>query len=205
VFNVDYHLSPEAKFPVAVNDAYAALCWAAENAGRYNVDADRIMVAGDSAGGNLCIVTCLIARDRGGPKIRFHVPIYPSVDHRPWPQYPSRLAYGGGQHFLISADIEWMVHNYLNADTERDDWRASPIVASSFAGMPPALIVTASHDPLCDEGKIYSERLARDSVHAEYACFEGTIHGFASFANLLDVGKRGMTLICDRIRKAGWD
>ena len=170
VFNVDYHLSPEAKFPVAVNDAYATLCWLAENASRFGVDRDRIVLAGDSAGGNLTIVTCLMARERGGPSIRFQAPIYASLDLRVRPEYESRLKWGGGGYVLDNDDIEWMLDHYLNSRDEGFDWRASPIVAQSYSDLPPALVVTADHDPLVDEGKLYAQRLSSDGVDFALTC-----------------------------------
>ena len=204
VFNVDYHLSPEAKFPVAVNDAYAALNWVAANAGRFHVDPKRLMLAGDSAGGNLVIVTALKVRDEGGPPVRFQVPIYPCLDFRISASYESRRRWGGGEYFLINDDIQWMIASYYNDPADGEDWRASPILARTFAGLPAALVITASHDPLVDEGNIYAKRLQADGVETEYACFDGTFHGFVSFAMFLDTGKRAMDLICNRINKAGW-
>jgi acetyl esterase len=202
VFNVEYHLSPEARFPVAVNDAYAALEWVAAEAARFGVDPARLVLAGDSAGGNLIIVTALQARDRGGPAIAMQVAIYPSLDLRARAPYQSREQHGGGDLFLIGDDIEWMLDHYFTSRDEGNDWRASPILASSFANLPPALIVTASYDPLVDEGKLYAERLAEAGVTTEYACFEDTIHGFVSLAAAIPSGARAMTLICNRIRRA---
>lgn len=201
-FNVDYHLSPEAKFPVAVNDAYAALSWVAEQAARFDVDPNRLVLAGDSAGGNLTIVTSLQARDNGGPAVALQVAIYPSLDLRVRPPYPSRMRWGGGEYFLTNDDIEWMLDHYFTDRGEGNDWRASPILAASYAGLPPALVVTASHDPLVDEGKRYTDRLNEAGVSVEYACFEGTIHGFVSMASVLDVGAQAVDLICDRVRQA---
>ncbi len=202
VINVDYHLSPEAKFPVAVNDAYAALCWVAENARRLGIDPQRIAVAGDSAGGNLTAVTCLMARERGGPSIAFQALIYASLDLRARPSYGSREKWGGGGYVLDNDDIEWMLDHYLTSRAEADDWRASPLLAASHAGLPPALIVTADHDPLCDEGRLYAERLSASGVAAECVCFEGTFHGFVGYASVLDAGKRGVNLIADRIKRS---
>ena len=202
VINADYHLSPEAKFPVAINDAYATLCWVAENAARLGIDPDRIVVAGDSAGGNLTIVACLMSRELNGPSVRFQVPIYPSLDLRERPNYESRLQWGRGKYILDNDDIEWMRGHYLNNESESEDWHASPILAKSYSRLPPALVVTADHDPLVDEGKLYADRLSADGVAVEYACFEGTFHGFVGYASVLDVGARGMALICDRIRQA---
>ena len=202
VVNVDYHLSPEARFPVAVNDAYAALLWVVENAHRLGVDPGRVVLAGDSAGGNLTIVTCLMARERGGPAIAFQVPIYPSLDMRRRTEYESRARLGGGELILDNGDIAWMLDHYLTSDDEALDWRASPILAHDFSGLPPALVVTADHDPLVDEGRLYADRLREAGVPVEYACFEGTFHGFVGYASLIEVGARGVDLICDRIERA---
>ena len=202
VVNVDYRLSPEVRFPTAVNDSYAALRWVVDNAERLGVDPDRVILSGDSAGGNLTIVLCLMAREKGGPPIRFQAPIYPSLDLHPRPDYPSRHQWGGGEYFLIGDDVVWMMEHYFTRPEDADDWRASPILAESYAGLPPALVVTADHDPLMDEGKIYADRLRKDGVEVEYACFEGTFHGFVSFASVIEVGARGMALICDRIARA---
>lgn len=202
VVNVDYRLSSEVKFPVAVNDAYAALLWVAEHAERLGVDSDRIVLAGDSAGGNLTIVTCLQARERGGPRIAFQVPIYPSLDMRRRTDYESRARLGGGGLILDNGDIDWMLDHYLSSDEEAQDWRASPILARDFSRLPPALVITADHDPLVDEGKLYADRLAEAGVEVEYASFEGTFHGFVGYASLIEVGARGVDMICDRIRRA---
>jgi acetyl esterase len=202
VVNVDYHLSPEAKFPVAVSDAYAALCWVAENATRLGIDPQRIVLAGDSAGGNLVIVTCLQARERGGPAVLLQVAIYPSLDMRERPQYASRARLGQGAYILDNDDIEWMLDAYLPTPEDALDWRASPILAGSFADLPPAVVVTADHDPLIDEAVLYVERLQNAGVPAEHVCFTGTFHGFVGYASILDAGARGIDLICDRIERA---
>ena len=202
VVNVEYRLSPEVKFPVAVNDAYAALEWTVREAPRLGIDPARVVMAGDSAGGNLTIVTALQARDRGGPALAMQVAIYPSLDLRPRPSYESRVRLGSGELFLMNDDIEWMLDHYFTDRAEGNDWRASPILARSFAGLPPALVVTASHDPLVDEGKLYADRLKEAGVAVEYVCFDGTFHGFVSMASVIPAGARAMELICDRIRNA---
>jgi acetyl esterase len=112
------------------------------------------------------------------------------------------VKWGGGGYVLSSDDIEWMLDHYLNNRDEGNDWRASPIVAKSFADLPAALVVTADHDPLVDEGKSYADRLSGDGVAAEYACFDGTFHGFLGYASLIEVGRRALDLICNRIGRA---
>ena len=202
VVNVDYRLAPEAKFPAGVEDSYAALTWVVDNADRLGVDPARIVLAGDSAGGNFVIALCLMARERGGPAIKLQVPIKPSLDLRPRPPYASRERWGGGEYFLIADDIDWMLDAYYEDPAQSEDWRASPILAKSFAGLPPALVVTASHDPLVDEGRLYARKLAEAGVPAEDASFDGTFHGFVSLAMAVETGARAMALICDRIAKA---
>lgn len=202
VVNVDYRLAPEAKFPAAINDGYASLQWVHEHAERLGVDPSRVVLCGDSAGGNLSIVLALLARDQGGPAVAFQALIYPSTDLRARPQYPSRVTLGKKDHFLLNDDIEWMLDLYTSTEEERSDWRVSPVVAESYKGLPPALVVTADHDPLVDEGKEYADRLKADGVAAEYVCFEGTFHGFVGFAPVLEVGMRGLDLVSDRIRRA---
>jgi acetyl esterase len=204
VVNVEYALSPEAKFPVAVEQSYDALRWVAANAPRLGADADRIALAGESAGGNLVMVVALITRERHGPKVCFQVPIYPSVDYRPNVPYASRRELGGGDLILDMQDIAWMLDHYLEDSGQGEDWRASPILAATYSGLPPALVVTADHDPLKDEGAHYAERLRMDGVPVEHVCFEGTFHGFIGFGASVEAGRQGIALVCDRIRQAVW-
>jgi acetyl esterase len=202
VASVDYRRAPEHPFPRAVEDGYAALCWLAEHAGEWGGDPQRIAVTGDSAGGNLAAVMCQLARARGGPDIAFQALVYPVLDHSPDADYASRSEFGAEGEFLSERDMAWFAdHYFAGADGEREDLRASPILAQSLAGLPPALVVTAGSDPLRDEGRDYAERLAAAGVSAEYRCFESTIHGFLSFAGVLDVGREALTWIGERIRE----
>jgi acetyl esterase len=200
VVSVDYRLAPENKFPAGVEDCYAALEWVAENAAAIGIDATQIALTGDSAGGNLTVVMSLLARARNGPDIAFQIPVYPCVDCRESADYSSRKKFGKGEYFLTSADIEWVNKNYLTTAGEAEDFRASPIVARELAGLPPALLITAGYDPLCDEGALYARRLSEAGVPVEYRCFTGTIHGFLSFAGVLDAGRDALDLIADRLR-----
>ena len=200
VVSVDYRLAPENKFPAGVVDCYAALEWVAENAAAIGIDTRRIALTGDSAGGNLTIVMSMLARVRKGPDIAFQIPVYPCVDCRETADYSSRKKFGNGEYFLSSADIEWIYRNYLTAADDADDFRASPIVATELSGLPPALLITAGYDPLCDEGALYARRLRESGVPVEYHCYTGTIHGFLSFAGVLDAGRDALDLIADRLR-----
>ncbi len=203
VVNVDYRRSPEHKFPAAVEDCFAALVWASGHADELGGDAGRIAVTGDSAGGNLSAAVSLMARDRGGPAIAAQILAYPVVDMHVDADYASRKAFGGGDYFLSYDDMVWLTDMYLEAPDQADDTRASPILAADLSGLPPALILTAGHDPLVDEGKAYGERLKAAGVPVEQVCFEGTIHGFLSFAGALDAGRQGLACIARHLAALG--
>lgn len=195
-----YRRPPEHKFPTAPEDCYAALCWAADNADSFGGDATRIGVAGDSAGGNLAAVVSQLAKKRGGPRLSFQTLIYPAVNMDRGNGHPSRETFGQGEYFLSLKDFEWLNGMYFtNEESEVNDLRASPILEADLSGLPPALVLTAGSDPLVDEGKDYANRLAAAGVQTEYKCFEGSIHGFISFAGALDAGKEGLDLIADRM------
>lgn len=202
VVNVGYRLSPEHQFPKGVEDCYAVLCWVAESAQSLKGDPGHISVTGDSAGGNLSAVMCQLARDRCGPEIASQVLMYPSVTMALDADYESRRQFESG-YFLGLEDMSWMSGMYFdNQELQSKDISASPILAKNLSDLPPALIITAGHDPLRDEGKHYAERLESAGVQVEYRCFESTIHGFMSFAGLLDVGKEGLSLVCQYLKKS---
>lgn len=203
VVNVGYRRSPEHKFPAGFEDCYAALQWAADHGAEIGADPARIAVTGDSAGGNFSAAICLAARDRNGPSIAFQALVYPAVDLSRDASYPSRSALGGGEYFLSLKDIAWISGMYFSDPArEGQDTRASPLLAKDLSGLPPALVITAGLDPLVDEGRLYHERLAAAGVASEYRCFDGTIHGFLSFAGVLDAGREGLALVAERVRQA---
>ena len=205
VLSVDYRRPPEHKFPVAVDDAYAAVEWAAAHAGELDGDASRLAVAGDSAGGNLAAVVCQVAKERGGPRLAYQALLYPNVDLRgalETPAYPSRRRYGGGEYFLSNRDMAWFRALYLtDVAREADDPRVSPIAARDLSGLPPALVVGAGCDMLRDEGKAYADRLAAAGVPVEYRCFEGTIHAFMSFAGAIPMGLDALSFVASRLKE----
>ena len=203
VIAVDYRLAPEHPFPAAVDDAYAAVEWAVEHARELDGDAGRIAVLGDSAGGNLAAVVCQLAKARNGPRIAFQALVYPVVDFRLDTTYPSRAQFGGDDFFLSNRDMEFFRSCYLNDVPQHESApRASPLLGSDLAGLPPALVVTAGCDPLHDEGKAYADRLAAAGVPVEYRCFESTIHAFMSFAGAIPVGVEGLSFVASRLRAA---
>jgi len=174
VVAVDYRLGPEHKFPAAVDDCVAATRWVAGQGAALGIDAARIAVAGDSAGGNLAAVVAITLRDAGGPPLAFQALAYPATDQRM--DSASHSKFGEG-YLLTRQNMLWYRNNYL-APADYDDWRASPLRAADLADLPPAHIITAGYDPLVDEGQAYSDRLIAAGVPVLYECFEGMAHGF---------------------------
>jgi acetyl esterase len=203
VIAVDYRLAPEHRFPAAVDDCYDAVAWASAHAAELGGDPARVAVAGDSAGANLSTVACLLAKQRGGPRIAFQALVYPVVDFRSDTTFSSREQFGGGDYFLSNRDMDWFRSLYL-ANVERDaaDQRASPLAALSLAGLPPALVVTCGCDLLRDEGKAYADRLAAAGVPVEHRCFDGTIHACLSFAGAIPTGLEALAFVASRLGAA---
>jgi len=199
VVSVDYRLAPEHKFPAAVDDAWAATRWVVAHAGELAVDARRLAVGGDSAGGNLAAVVALLARDKGAPAIAVQVLIYPVTDLVGETRSYRDFAEG---YLLTREGMRWFIAHYLTAEAEAADWRASPLRAQSLAGLPPALIVTAGFDPLRDEGEAYAERLRDAGVRVDSVCYGGMIHGFVPMGRLLDTAGRAISLIAGSLSQA---
>jgi acetyl esterase len=174
VIAVDYRMGPEHKFPSAVEDCIAVTRWVAQQGAALGVDAARIAVGGDSAGGNLAAVVAIALRDAGGPPLVFQALVYPATDQRM--DSASHAKFGEG-YLLTRNNVLWFRDNYLRP-VDYDDWRASPIRAPDLARLPPAHIITAGYDPLLDEGRAYSDRLVAAGVPVMYECFEGMAHGF---------------------------
>ncbi len=179
VLSVEYRLAPEHKFPAAVEDAYAAIRWAAANARSLGCDSNRLAVAGESAGGNLAAAVALLARDAGAPRIVRQLLIYPVIDARAG--YPSYAENRDGP-VLTSVAMAWFVDHYLPGSADRADPRVSPIAAASHTGLPPAMVITAEHDPLRDEGEAYGARLRAAGVAADVRRCDGMVHGFWGMA-----------------------
>src|SRR5882757_7803631 len=181
VISVDYRLAPEHKFPAAVDDAIEAVKWIAANAKQFGIDASRLMVGGDSAGGNLAAVVAISARDGNGPKIAGQVLIYPATDFAM--THPSHSE-PETSLLLTHSVIRWFKNHYLG-DADINDWRASPARATTLAGLPPAYVLTAGADPLRDEGDEYAMRLKEAGVPVTYRTFPGQFHGFFTMGKLL--------------------
>jgi acetyl esterase len=182
VVSVDYRLAPEHKFPAATDDAITAAKWISANAKQLGIDASRLMVGGDSAGGNLAAVVAIAARDGNGPAIAGQVLIYPATDFAM--THPSH-AEPETSILLTHSVIKWFRDHYLTGAADVADWRASPARAPTLAGLPPAYVLTAGADPLRDEGNEYAERLKQAGVPVTHRTFPGQFHGFFTMGKLL--------------------
>lgn len=178
VVSVGYRLAPESPFPAACDDAWAVTEWLVDGgAAELGADPSRISVGGDSAGGNLAAVCALLARD-AGRALRRQVLVYPVTDlSREAASYTEN-----GEGFLLSADtMRWFIASYTS-ETQRSEWRASPLLAPDLAGLAPAYVLTAGFDPLRDEGDAYAERLRASGVQVVHDRVPGAIHAFVELS-----------------------
>jgi len=196
VFSVDYRLAPEHPFPAAVDDCFFATEYVRKNANALEIAPNLIAVGGDSAGGNLAAVVALMARDEPGPPLCGQLLIYPATDQRC--AFPSHERNAEG--YLLTRDaIRFFREGYLPNPAERTDWRASPLLAASHAGLPPAFVLTAGYDPLIDEGRAYAERLAAAGVPVTYKEYSDMVHGFILFGGVLDTANAAVAGCCEHL------
>lgn len=182
VLMVDYRLAPEHPFPAAIEDGLAALDWLAEGGAARGLDANRIAISGDSAGGNLAAVLARASRDRGGPAIRAQYLIYPVID---LPDPARHASYAAGADYGLTAeDMAWYWSLYAGGAAPSED--LLPLHAD-LHGVPPALVHTAQFDVLRDEGQAYAAALARAGVPVSAKVWPGMIHGFLSLTGPLEV------------------
>ena len=199
VVAVDYRMGPEHRFPAAVDDCLAATQWVARHARELGVDAARLAVGGDSAGGNLAAVVAIAARDAGDLPIAWQLLIYPATDMRRG--HPSHTTNGSG-YLLTTETISYYHDNYV-ADPGHDlDWRASPLLCEDLSRLPPALVLTAGFDPLRDEGLAYADRLVAAGNRASYVCYERQIHGFITMGRIIDEANSAVTLCAAELARA---
>ena len=176
VVSLDYQLSPEHKFPVALEECYDAVKWITEQAALLRIDAARLAVGGHSAGGNLTAAICLLARERGEFSVGYQVLDYPVLDM-------SRDPYSGdGRDTLLTAKArEFFTACYVREAADTRNPLVSPLFAANLAGLPPALVISAEYDPLREEEELYVRRLQEAGVTVSYRCFAGCMHAFTHF------------------------
>jgi acetyl esterase len=178
VVSVEYRLAPEHPYPAGLDDCEAVTRWALAHASRFDVEARRVAVAGESAGGNLAAAVALRLRGDAPPPLAGQVLIYPGVD-TPASAHPSRTEFAG--LVLAPTTMQWFWESYAGGRDLRDDPFAAPLHAPTLAGLPPAIVVLGGCDPLRDEGRAYARRLQEEGVAVEEICYAGQPHGFVNF------------------------
>ena len=196
VVSVDYRMGPEHKFPAAYDDTVAAFNWTVAHAASLGIDASRIAIGGDSAGGNLSAAACLGLRGQA-VQPAFQLLIYPATIM--WQDTASYHANGKG-YMLTQESIAYYTENYLRNREDAKDWRASPQLAESHAGLAPAFVMTAGFDPLRDEGLMYANALSKAGVSAQYICFQRQIHGFITMGRVMQEANTAVSLCASVLR-----
>jgi acetyl esterase len=204
VVAVDYRLAPEHVYPAAIEDYWAVVCWLAGHAAELGADPERLVVAGDSAGGNMALAAALRARDAGGPRIRAQAAAYPATDmtlgygSAPGRSY-EKYAEGYG---LTAATMNWFAETYLPDPADRAAPDVSPLLAADLSGLPPAVVATAEFDPLSSEGARYAERLRAAGVPVTYLDGKGLVHGFLYYPRVARACATAREAFADAIRSA---
>jgi len=198
VVSVAYRQAPEHKYPAAAEDAYAAVQWTMANAGSLGGDPSCVAVAGESAGGNLATVSCLMARDNGGQMPIAQLLVYPVTDAgMNTPSYRENA----NAKPLNAAMMKWFWNLYLENASQGREAYASPMMAQSLQGLPPAIVITAENDPLRDEGEAYAKRLADEGVSVDFKRFDGVTHEFFGLAGAVSKAKEALKLATDGLKK----
>ncbi|MDR7303968.1 alpha/beta hydrolase [Haloactinomyces albus] len=195
---VDYRLAPEHRYPTAVRDAWASVQWADEHLEQLAGSRLPLIVSGDSSGGNLAAVVAHRAHEQGGPDISLQVLVYPVTDHD---MTTSSYTDPENQLMLERDTMAMFWDHYVPDVAARNNPDASPLRAGNFSGLPPAVVLTAEHDVLRDEGEAYAERLRDAGVAVEQQRFDGQMHGFFTMVNLLPGSAAGIDYVVTRIDK----
>ena len=199
VVATDYRLAPEHPFPAPLDDCYTVTEWVASNAGQLGIDASRIALGGDSAGGNLTACVSLKARREGGPSIVHQLMVYPVTDAA----LDTASYETNGEGYMLTKDsMIWFFDHYLGDSADRQHPYISPLREDDLAGLPPATIITAEFDPLRDEGEAYGEKLRAAGVDTLVKRFDGMIHGFFAMTDLLSPAKEATSLAASRLKAA---
>ena len=199
VVSVDYNLAPEHKFPEPVEDCYSSLIWILKNGKKYGLDPSRLIICGDSAGGNISAAITLMARKRGISSIRYQVLIYPVVDLSSF-DYESFKLFGTG-NILDTEDMPLGIERYLNSKGERFNPYVSPILAKNFYNLPPAYVITAGYDVLRDEGHAYALELAKAGVPVSIRCYKEFMHGFFTMDAVSDAVRPAIVETAEFLKK----
>lgn len=197
--SVDYRLAPEHRFPAAVEDAIAAAEWVAREAASLGIDADRLVIGGDSAGATLAAIVCQNAAQTAGLSIAAQCLICPVLDFEE--TSPSREAFAEG-HLIDRVTIEADLSDYLPDGRDTADPRVSPLRATRLTGLPTAIIHTAEYDPMRDEGNAYARKLLAAGVAVEHVCHEGMVHNFHAMGAILPQSQLVLSQIGEQVRRA---
>lgn len=195
VISVDYRLAPEHPYPAAVDDAWAATLWAYENASDIDADRTRMAVMGESAGGTLAAVVAIKARDAGAPRLSRQLLLYPAVEMTD--TFDSERRYARGP-IITSAQMKGFSRLYLGG-ADGADPIASPLRTADLRGVAPALIQTAEHDPLRDNGAKYAAALDAARVPMRYTCYRGAVHGYLNMPGLVPAARQALDEIVDEL------
>jgi len=199
VVSVDYRLAPEHKFPAGVVDSFAALKWTGRHAHEFGGDAARIAIGGDSAGGNLAAVCAILARDAGEPALVHQLLVYPRT--APYEDSASHRDLAEG-YLLTRRIILWFHDHYRARESDREDFRYAPLIASDLSRLPPALVIVGEYDPLRDDGIAYAKRLREAGNDVELADYPGMVHPFFSMGGAIDAGRDAMVQASGALRRA---
>jgi acetyl esterase len=200
VLSVDYRLAPEHIFPAAVDDSFAAVQWAVAHAGELGGDPKRVLVGGDSAGGNLTAVVAQMARQKGAPRLAGQVLFYAATDGASL-DTPSYKEFGDKSLGLPTRDVEWFLEQYTPNPKDRLNPLVSPLLADDLRELPPALVVTAEFDVLRDEGEAYARRMQEAGVKVQLMRCNGMVHGFLSTIGLIMRATQYFEQVAAEIRK----
>lgn len=200
VVSVDYRLAPEHPFPTPFQDAYAGASWVAEYAESLGIDPDRVVLAGDSAGGNLATAVALRAREAPDAfRPAYQVLVYPLLEYAFDTESYSTFSEG---YYVTRADLRWFWNQYIGSEIDAKNSYACPLAARSLDGLPDATVLTAGCDPLRDEGEAYATRLEDTGADVNLVRFEKMIHGFFTRVPDLDVGMDAIDVVVDDLTAA---
>lgn len=202
VISVDYRLAPEHKYPAALDDAWTATTWIAENIERLGGNSNNLAVGGDSAGGCLAASVSLLAKKTGAPSICKQLLIYPCTDMTA--RFDSHRTFGEGYR-LTTELLEWFYNHYFDDEEDIAHWKASPLNAENFENLPPTFILSAGFDPLQDEAKAYADKLKNAGVRVKHSHYKGMMHGFITMPGVIDKAKEAITECAEELKETFFD